>query len=76
MAGVPVYRARRLWRALGFANVADDAREFTDADVDALRTLLRLVGDGIYDEETMLLVARSLGRSTARLAESQAQLGV
>lgn len=75
MAGVPVYRARRYWRALGFANVADDAVEFTDSDVIALKTLLGLVSDGVYDEDHVLLVARSLGRATARLAESQAELG-
>lgn len=75
MAGVPVYRARRYWRALGFANVPDDAVEFTDSDVTALKTLLSLVGDGVYDEDHVLLVARALGRATARLAESQAELG-
>ncbi|MFI6478856.1 adenylate/guanylate cyclase domain-containing protein [Nonomuraea sp. NPDC050663] len=75
MAGVPVYRARRYWRALGFANVADDAVEFTESDVTALKTMLTLVEDGVYDEEHVLLMARSLGRATARLAESQAELG-
>ncbi|MDA0636848.1 adenylate/guanylate cyclase domain-containing protein [Nonomuraea sp. MCN248] len=75
MAGVPVYRARRFWRALGFANVADDAVEFTDSDVEALKTLLGMVSDGVYDEDHVLLIARSLGRATARLAESQAELG-
>ncbi|NUP80151.1 MAG: adenylate/guanylate cyclase domain-containing protein [Nonomuraea sp.] len=75
MAGVPVYRARRLWRALGFANVADDAVEFTDSDVEALKTMLAMVGSGAYSEEHMLLMARSIGRATARLAESQAELG-
>ncbi|MER6951251.1 adenylate/guanylate cyclase domain-containing protein [Nonomuraea sp. NPDC005983] len=75
MAGVPFYRARRFWRALGFANVADDAVEFTDSDVEALRTLLGMVSDGVYDEEHVLLLARSIGRATARLAESQAELG-
>ncbi|HEX4816943.1 MAG TPA: adenylate/guanylate cyclase domain-containing protein [Nonomuraea sp.] len=76
MAGVPVYRARRFWRALGFANVADDAVEFTDSDVEALRTLLGMVSSGLYDEKHVLLMARSLGSATARLAESQAELGV
>lgn len=76
MAGVPVYRARRFWRALGFPNVADDAVEFTDSDVEALRTLVGMVTDGLYDEEHVLLLARSLGRATTRLADSQAQIGV
>ncbi|MET9341167.1 adenylate/guanylate cyclase domain-containing protein [Nonomuraea sp. NPDC003804] len=75
MAGVPVYRARRYWRALGFPNVADDAVVFTEADVEALKTLVALVSDGCYDEEHMLLVTRALGRATASLAESQAELG-
>jgi plastocyanin len=30
--GVPMHRARRFWRALGFANVEDTAVEFTDDD--------------------------------------------
>lgn len=75
LAGVPVYRARRFWRALGFANVADDVTAFTDADVAALRTLLGLVAEGVYDEEQALLLARALGLATARLAESQVGLG-
>ncbi|MEW9550777.1 adenylate/guanylate cyclase domain-containing protein [Nonomuraea sp. NPDC050783] len=76
MAGVPVYRARRFWRALGFANVADDAVEFTDSDVEALRTMIGMVSSGVYDEEHVLLMARALGQATSRLAESQAELGV
>jgi adenylate cyclase len=74
LAGVPVYRARRFWRALGFANVGDEAVEFTNADVDALVVLLRLVTEGVFDEQHALLLARSLGRAAARLAESQAEL--
>ncbi|GII05712.1 adenylate/guanylate cyclase domain-containing protein [Planobispora takensis] len=76
MAGIPMYRARRFWRAFGFADVADDEVEFTDSDVEALLTLIALVRDGTYDEEHALLVTRSLGRATARLAESQAVIGV
>ncbi|MDF5752049.1 adenylate/guanylate cyclase domain-containing protein [Spongiactinospora sp. TRM90649] len=75
MAGVPVYRARRLWRALGFANVPDDAVEFTEADVEALKTMVGMVSAGAYDDEHLLLMTRSLGGYTARLAESQAELG-
>jgi adenylate cyclase len=74
MAGVPVYRARRFWRALGFANVADDAVEFTDSDVEALKTLLGMVSDGVYDEEHVLLIARSLGRATASWKATSAAL--
>ena len=72
-AGVPTYRARRFWRALGFANVPRGDVEFTEADVAALKTLVGLVDDGILDEEQSLLLARALGRSSARLATSHAE---
>lgn len=72
-AGVPTYRARRFWRALGFANVPQGDVEFTEADVAALKTLLGLVDEGILDEEQSLLLARALGRASARLATSHAE---
>jgi len=76
LAGVPVYRARRFWRALGFPNVGEDAVEFTAADVEALALLLRMVADGVVDEQTALQLTRSLGQAAARLAESQAEVAI
>lgn len=72
LAGVPVYRARRFWRALGFANVDDDAVEFTDEDLDSLKVLLRLAAAS--DDDQALTIARSMGRTAARMAEAQAEL--
>lgn len=72
-AGVPMYRARRFWRALGFANVADDAVEFTDSDIAALRMLLGFVEDGIVDDAQAVQLTRVLGRASARLAGSQVE---
>lgn len=69
-ADVPVYRARRFWRALGLANPEEGAAEFTAADVDALRRLLLLISDGIVDESRALHITRSLGGSTARVARA------
>lgn len=74
LAGVPVYRARRFWRALGFGNVANDSLEFTLADVEALTTLLRLVEHGVVDEEQAVQLARSLGQALRRIADWQAQV--
>lgn len=74
LAGVPVYRARRFWRALGFANVDDEAVEFTDEDLDSLMVLLRLAAAD--DDDHALTLARSVGRTAARLAEAQAELNV
>lgn len=70
-SGVPLDRAQRLWRALGFPDVADDEVVFTDLDVHALRTVQELADIGILDEETQLATTRAMGQSLSRLAEWQ-----
>ncbi len=67
-AGISVDSARRLWRALGFADVGG-AAAFTDADVDALTRLRGLVDDGTLDEASALQLVRAVGSTMARLAE-------
>ena len=69
--GVPLDRAQRLWRALGFPDVGDDEVVFTDLDVHALRTVQELVELGLLDEETQLATTRAMGQSLSRLAEWQ-----
>ena len=69
-SGVPLDDARRLWRAMGFADVGD-AVAFTDEDVDALRLLGALLDRGVLDRSTSVDVARSLGQTMARLADWQ-----
>jgi adenylate cyclase len=59
----------RYWRALGFANVSDDAVAFTEMDVRALRQVRRFVDDLPVTEDEIVRVVRVLGQSTARLAE-------
>jgi adenylate cyclase len=71
--GIPTYKARRYWRAMGFANVPDGEREFTSADIDALQTLRRLVGDGVLREPQTIELTRTLGRTGNRLANSVAE---
>lgn len=60
----------RLWRAMGFPDVGD-ARAFTDADLSALLRVASLVERGIMDMDSVVQVARSLGQTTARLADWQ-----
>ncbi|WP_245988515.1 biotin--[acetyl-CoA-carboxylase] ligase [Flexivirga caeni] len=67
-AGVSTDETRRLWRALGFVNARDEDVVFTEADVRAMRAVDRSVRDGELDEETVLGLARAVGRSTDRLA--------
>jgi adenylate cyclase len=69
-ADVPLERTRMLWRALGFPDSDPDDPFFTQADVEALRLAARLeadqfVGDGVAD-----LLARVMGQTMNRLAET------
>jgi adenylate cyclase len=73
-SGVDAEEARRLWRALGFASVDDDARIFTDADVDALRNVTRLRSIGDIDEDLLQSMTRIIGQTFARLASWQGQV--
>jgi adenylate cyclase len=72
-AGVSMDRARRLWMAMGFAEVGDDERVFTDGDVDALRIWNALVGTGLVEQDDEASVARALSQPLSRLADWQAQ---
>jgi adenylate cyclase len=65
--GVSLLSARKLWRALGFANVTDEDVAFTDADADALGRVVDLVRDGLIDEPTAIVLARALGQTCDRL---------
>ncbi|TRV80792.1 adenylate/guanylate cyclase domain-containing protein [Streptomyces sp. 130] len=70
-AGVEFERAVRVWRALGFPAVDDDAVVFTDADVEALRAGERLIAAGLITEHSETLMARALGHHLSRLADWQ-----
>lgn len=63
--------ARRLWRAMGFANVGAGEAAFTDGDLIALDRLTGLVREGVLDEELAVSVTRALGHNAARLVEWQ-----
>ncbi|MDQ1290180.1 MAG: adenylate/guanylate cyclase protein [Actinomycetota bacterium] len=65
--GVSLLSARKLWRALGFANVTDADVAFTDADAEALSRVANLVREGLIDEPTATVLARALGQTTDRL---------
>lgn len=70
-AGVPPDLAGRLWRAMGFPNLRDGMTAFTDADLAALRRLMRLVDDGVFDLELAVGIIRAMGHHAARLADGQ-----
>ncbi len=73
-AEVSLLSARKFWHALGFPNVGDEDTVFTDADLQALRSVVGMVREGVFDESSALSMIRALGRTTDRLAGWQTQL--
>ncbi|MEE6295849.1 adenylate/guanylate cyclase domain-containing protein [Georgenia wangjunii] len=67
-AGVRLETARSFWRAMGFADVDDDAVTFTPRDVEALRDMAALVEGGVIDETTAISLVRAQSHMTDRLA--------
>jgi adenylate cyclase len=66
--GVSVDETRRLWRALGFPEHGLEVA-FNQADVDAVSTLLEVVGSGLIDFDMAVNLTRALGQTMARLAD-------
>ncbi len=74
--GIAIERLRELWRALGFAPVADDDKGFSAVDIEVLKSVgLMQQQEGIGDEIVTQL-ARVSGQSLARIAETQVELFV
>jgi adenylate cyclase len=70
-AGVGLEDAEAIWAAMGFAQVPPDEAAFTELDVEALATAVRLRDSGVVDTDTLLVLARTMGQGLARLAEAQ-----
>ncbi len=66
--GASIEQAQRLWRALGFPDRGSE-RAFTQADADAVSTLLGLVEDGSIDFDMAVDLTRAVGQTMARLAD-------
>src|SRR3954452_7316 len=69
-AGMDRSLSKRLWRALGFPDVADDERGFTDADAEALSTVQAMISMGVTEVEVVVQLTRVIGSSQARIAEA------
>jgi adenylate cyclase len=68
--GIDRELSRRFWRAMGFPDVADDERVFTDQDVEALATAHALIQLGVTDVDVAIQLTRVIGSSMARIAEA------
>jgi adenylate cyclase len=73
-AGLDHEEGRRLWRSLGFAEVADDAVLFTQRDIDAVRLMSSLTDAGVLEPDVREAVARAVAQQMSRLAEWQVGL--
>lgn len=67
-AGIPVERARRLWRTFGFPEHGDE-QAYTTADVEALSAIAEVMREGLIDLEMALNITRGVGLTMARLAD-------
>lgn len=72
-SGADLALLQRFTAALGVPNPDPDARELTDADVEAARRI-KAFRDAGLPEDGMLQVARTIGMGTARIAAANREL--
>ncbi|MFI5085692.1 MAG: adenylate/guanylate cyclase domain-containing protein, partial [Actinomycetales bacterium] len=72
-AGVSLLSARKLWRAMGFPNLGDSEVAFTQADQEALTTVIDMVREGKLTEEAAISVTRAIGQMTDRMVVWQVE---
>jgi len=70
-AGMAPDDVERLWRALGFAESAEDSRGYTAADIDAFGEVARLAAGGLIDVDLAISMARPMGHLLSRLGAAQ-----
>ena len=68
-ADISTEQAKRLWRALGFPEHADDVVAYLPSDAQAIHTLLGVMSAGVLDDDMAVNMTRALGQTMARLAE-------
>lgn len=69
-AGASEDLGRRLWRAMGFPNLPDDAAALSDADVEALSAINDFLQVSGISEDTVVRFARLLGQTMSRVADA------
>ena len=71
LTGLAADRVRQLWRTLGYPVPREDEVAFTDADVEILAEVGRLMAGDVASTELVLQMSRVIGSSMARIASSQ-----
>lgn len=67
-AGVTVDEVRRLWRALGFPEMAGEVA-FNDGDIAAVADVMGIVDSGAVDFDMAVNLTRAVGQTMSRLAD-------
>jgi adenylate cyclase len=62
---------KQIWLALGFASVDDDARVFTDQDLEAMRAFAGLVESGKIAPDEAVPHVRAIGQAMSKLTDWQ-----
>jgi adenylate cyclase len=76
MTGLPLDVLKRLWRALGFLDVADDDCQFTELEIEAAKQFAAMIDLQVASVESALQMARVIGSSMARIAEAEVGGGI
>lgn len=69
--GLPAEHVRQLWRTLGYAVPQPGEVAFTDADLEILGEVARLIEEGVATADLVLQISRVIGSSMARIASAQ-----
>ncbi len=73
-SGVPEETATMLWRALGFPDIPEGSKSFTDESVEVLRLLTERAGTSMFatgaDPESLVAQVRAIGAALSRVAET------
>jgi adenylate cyclase len=73
-SGIPAETAAMLWRALGFPDIPDGERVFSDESVEVLRILNERSGSSMFtsgeDFDALVVQVRAIGAGLSRVAES------
>ncbi len=69
--GLDLDLLRRFWRALGFRDIVEGERAYTDLDIEAVGLFQSMVALGAAEVDTALQLARVIGSSMARIAEAE-----
>src|SRR5688572_9463130 len=72
-AGMDHETAQQIWRAIGMANVEDDAQAFSQGDVETLKTIKRIESIG-YPLHDFISSSRLVGRAMSRITDAHTRV--